>query len=453
MNIKDKTVFSGITPSSAKGLHLGNYFGAVKHHVGLQEKAKNATYFVANIHALNTITNPKEVEQNTLSVFLEWIALGIDPNKSLFFVQSDIPAIPYIQTVLNNVVTIAELKRMHGYKDKLQNQNVDPDTIGMGLFSYPVLMAADILTFKPDLIPVGEDQTQHVEITRDIAKSFNNRYGNVFILPQIMINKQGARVKGIDGERKMSKSIGNDIPIFGDESFIEKQIMKITTDPNRIHANDPGDPNKNVAFEYLELLDYDSNDLEKMKDAYRSGTIKDVLIKEKLFGTFMEYFKDVRAKKQELESNLDYIHEIRAIGAHKANAIAEATLVKVKRAVGFKTKSVEFAKKPNATFDDFVKLDIRIGTIKVAEQHPNADKLLRLELDFGEETRQILAGIAETYPDPTVLIGKQIPVVFNLEPRKIRGLESQGMIMATDNDAGIVLLHPEEEVAAGSLVR
>lgn len=453
-NLNKKSVFSGITPSSAKGLHLGNYFGAIKHHVQLQNDAQSATYFVANIHALNTVFDPKQVEQNTMTVFLEWIALGIDPTKSLFFVQSDIPPIPYIQTVINNVVTIGELKRMHGYKDKLQNQNVDQDAISMGLFSYPVLMASDILTFKPDLIPVGEDQTQHVEITREIAKTFNARYGNVFTIPELMVNKQGARVRGIDGERKMSKSIGNDIPVFGSDVEIRKQINRITTDPNRIHATDPGDPSKNPAFEYLSLLDYDASELELMKDKYKTGNISDVEIKAKLTDKFFEYFAEVRTRKAELEKNLDYLYELRAMGANKANLIAEKTLEQVKNAVGFKVHKSTFENhKSIITYDDFAKLDIRIGTIVGAEKHPDADKLLKLEFEFGTEKRQILAGIAESFPDPTVLIGKQLPVIFNLEPRMMRGLESQGMIMATDDENGIVLLHPERSIQSGSKVR
>jgi tryptophanyl-tRNA synthetase len=457
-DIKFKRALSGITPSSTKGLHLGNYFGAVKPHVEFQSKG-DCFYFIANMHALNTVFSGKEVEENTMNIFLEYLAFGIDPSKTTFYVQSDIDSIPYLQNVLNNVVTIAELKRMHGYKDKLQG-DVQEDQINNGLFNYPVLMAADILIFNPDLIPVGEDQTQHVEITREIANSFNRRYGNILTIPRLFVKKDVARVKGIDGQRKMSKSLGNDIPIFGEENEVRKQIMKITTDPNRVHATDPGDPDKNVTFDYLELLDFDSARLFEMKEMYKSGTIKDVEIKEELFERFMDYFKDMRQKKQELEKNPDYLYELRAMGADKANMIAEKTLEQVKNAVGFKVPKFLPAQadkiqnsKFKVTYDDFAKLDIRIGTIVVAEKHPDADKLLRLEFDFGTEKRQIIAGIAEVYPDPMVLVGKQLPVIFNLEPRMMRGLESQGMIMATDDENGVVLLNPEKIVPSGSSVR
>ena len=327
-----KRFFSGINPSSAKGLHFGNYFGAVKPHVEFQSQGE-CIYFVANLHTLNSVFNPKEVEANTLNVFIEYIAFGINPEKTIFFVQSDIPAIPYLQTILNNVVTVGELKRMHGYKDKLQKE-VSQDAISNGLFNYPVLMAADILAFKPDMVPVGEDQAQHLEITREIARTFNNRYGEVLKIPELYIKKEVARVKGIDGERKMSKSLGNDIPVFGSEEEIKKQIMSITTDPARIRPTDPGDPTKNICFDYLRLIEHDNNKILEMEERYRQGTIGDVEIKKLLLSEFMIYFEPFRKKKEELIKNMDYIHELRKKGAEKANVIAEEVLTEVKKAVG-----------------------------------------------------------------------------------------------------------------------
>jgi tryptophanyl-tRNA synthetase len=198
-----KRILSGINPSSAKGLHLGNYFGAVKSHVEFQNEG-DCFIFIANVHSLNSIFDGKEVAANTENIFIQYLAFGIDPEKTTFYVESDIPEINYLQSILNNTVTVAELKRMHGYKDKLA-KNVSQDAINMGLFCYPVLMAADILIFKPDIIPVGEDQAQHVEITREMANTFNNRYGKILKVPELSIKKEAARVKGTDGERKMSK--------------------------------------------------------------------------------------------------------------------------------------------------------------------------------------------------------------------------------------------------------
>ncbi|HRN70984.1 MAG TPA: tryptophan--tRNA ligase [Candidatus Woesebacteria bacterium] len=327
-----KRILSGINPSSSKGLHLGNYLGAVKSHVEYQSKGE-CFYFIANLHSLNTVFNKQEVMDNTMNIFTEYLAFGIDPSKTTFYVESDISEIPYLQTILNNVVTVSELKRMHAYKDKMQNA-VDHDAISMGLFSYPVLMAADILIFDADVVPVGEDQSQHVEICREMARTFNNRYGNVLKIPELSIKKETARVIGIDGERKMSKSLGNDLPVFADEKIIRQQIMNITTDPARIHPTDPGNPAKNVAFTYFELLGHDFNKVEDMKERYKKGTIGDVEIKKTLFDVYMAYFADIRARKEELMQDRDYIHELRIEGAKKAQEIASKTVMRIKKAVG-----------------------------------------------------------------------------------------------------------------------
>jgi len=334
-----KRILSGITPSSPKGLHLGNYLGMVKPAVAMQDKGQ-CYYFVANLHALNTVYSPDDVMKNTSTIFTEYIAFGIDPNKITFYVESDIPEIPYLQTIINNAVTVAELKRMHAYKDKLQ-EDVSPDSIGFGLFSYPVLMAADILAFDTDIVPVGEDQAQHVEIARDIARSFNNRYGDILTIPELSVQKNVARVPGIYGQKKMSKSLGNDIPIFGTEEEIKKQIMSIKTDPARIHPSDPGDPRKNITFTYLDLLEYDLNNkddslpkLSQMKECYKKGTIGDVAIKKIFYSFFLNYFQDYRTKKQACVKDIDAIIEIRKQGAEKARKTATKVLDRVKKAVG-----------------------------------------------------------------------------------------------------------------------
>jgi len=327
-----KRALSGITPSSTKGLHLGNYLGMVKPAVDFQNTA-NCFYFIANTHSLNTVFDPQEVKQNTMNIFTEFLALGIDIQKTVFYVESDIGAIPYLQTILNNVVTVAELKRMHAYKDKLQDE-IPPDQIGMGLFSYPVLMTADILLFDTDIVPVGEDQAQHVEIAREMARTFNNRYGDVLKVPELFVKKDVARVPGIFGKKKMSKSLGNDIPIFAPEDEIKKQIMQIKTDPARIHPTDPGDPKKNITFTYFNLLGYDDQKLDDMKQQYHTGTIGDVEIKTTFYNFYLEYFADFRSKKRELGRNKSDIQTLRIEGAKKANAVAEPVLERVKEAVG-----------------------------------------------------------------------------------------------------------------------
>ncbi len=325
-------ILSGINPSSTKGLHIGNYFGAVKRFVELQQKGE-CFFFVANLHSLNTIYDPDEVRTNADNVFMEYLALGLDPNQATFYVESDIPEIPYLQTILNNVVTVAELQRMHGYKDKLV-KDVDQGQLSAGLFEYPVLMAADILLFDTDIVPVGEDQIQHVEITREIARTFNNRYGSILKLPDVEVQKDTARILGTDGLRKMSKSLGNDIPIFAQENIIYEKVMHITTDPARIRPTDPGDPNKNICFTYLRLLNFDSNELISLEKRYREGTVGDVEIKKMLYQAFMTYFKPYREKKDHIMHNSLFLSDVRAKGALKARNLAKEKLKTIRQSCG-----------------------------------------------------------------------------------------------------------------------
>ena len=327
-----KRALSGITPSSANGLHLGNYLGMVKPAVEFQNEAE-CFYFIANIHSLNTVFEPKQVEQNTMNIFIEFLALGINNEKTTFYIESDIPSITYLQSILNNAVTISELKRMHAYKDKLQG-DISPDQIGLGLFSYPVLMAADILLFDIDIVPVGEDQAQHVEICREIGKTFNNRYGNILKVPEQYFRPGSAKVPGIYGDRKMSKSLGNDLPIFAPETEIKKRVTLIKTDPARIHATDPGDPSKNVIFTYFELMEFNQEKIVDMKERYKKGSIPDREIKEIFYDFFMEYFSDFRSKKEKLLQDKTHLHDLRVEGAKRANPIADKTIERVRKAVG-----------------------------------------------------------------------------------------------------------------------
>lgn len=327
------TALSGINPNSNKGLHLGNYLGAAKRFITYQDKYDICYFFVANLHSLNTVYSQSDLIHNTQDVFLEYLAFGIDPSKSIFYVESDIPQIPYLQTILNNCVTVSELQRMHGYKDKLQKDQAI-ETINAGLFEYPVLMAADILLFYPDVVPVGDDQTQHVEICREIAKTFNNRYGNILTIPELHLEKSTGKIIGTDGQRKMSKSLGNDLSIFAPVEVVKKQIMSITTDPARIKPTDPGDPAKNICFTYLNHLNFDPTQLGQMQDRYKQGTIGDVEIKNILLETFLNYFKDARVKKIDLQKNPDLVTKIRSEGAQRAIAIATKNLENIKHAIG-----------------------------------------------------------------------------------------------------------------------
>ena len=328
-----KRILSGITPSSKKGLHLGNYFGAVKPHVGFQEKAE-CFYFIADYHALNTVYDPEQFTHNVYETYLDYMALGIDLDKTVFFIESSVKEIFELTEILSNVVTLAQMKRMHAYKDKLQDPNVEVDQINMGLFNYPILMAADILAFNADIIPVGEDQAQHVEIARDMAKSFNNRYGEIMKIPELFIKKGVERVVGTDGQRKMSKTLGNDLTIFASEDSIRSQIIGITTDPNRIQKDDPGDPSKNPIFSYMEIMDYDQTDLENLKARYKEGTIGDVEVKEIFLDFYLSYFKAFREKRAQLSQDRSQMLKTIRNQGEKATEVASDCLNKIRKAIG-----------------------------------------------------------------------------------------------------------------------
>ncbi|MBD3280835.1 tryptophan--tRNA ligase [Candidatus Dojkabacteria bacterium] len=326
---------TGITPSSPKGLHLGNYLGAVKPHVEFQDKVGQGNYFIADYHALNMVFDPEQFKVNVRGTYLDYLALGIDPERENvnFYIESGVPEIAELNIILNNVVTMAELKRMHAYKDKFQ-KGVSEDSINHGLFNYPVLMAADILIFGADFVPVGEDQKQHVEITRDIAQSFNKKYGEVLTVPDVYIKKEVARVVGIDGEKKMSKSLGNDIPIFGSEEEIRKQIFAIVTDPARIHPDDPGDPAKNPIFSYMKLMDYDESKRKEFEERYKAGTVGDVEIKKAFYEFFLEYFKEARERREKFVADEAGITELIEKNNSGVRAKAQEMMEKVRKAVG-----------------------------------------------------------------------------------------------------------------------
>lgn len=338
MKTNKKRILSGITPSG-NVLHIGNYFGAVKPHIELQnDESLDTHYFLADLHALTTVRDQKTLEDNIVGVVLDYLALGLDPEKSVFFRQSQVPEHSQLAVVLGNYISYGQMKRMHAFKDKLQ-KNTSVESINMGLFNYPILMAADILLYKPVGVPVGEDQRQHIELTRDIAENFNRAYKKeVFPLPKPMIGKESGKIIGTDGQRKMSKSLGNTIGIFEDEAVIKKQIMSCFTDPNRKKATDPGKVEGNPVFIYHDLLNDNKEEVEELKKRYRAGTVGDVEVKEKLFAAHQRTFAEARAKRKELEGNLDQVKEILAKGAQKAGLVAKETLTEVYQVIGIKNK-------------------------------------------------------------------------------------------------------------------
>lgn len=328
-----KRILSGITPSSSKGLHLGNYLGAVKPHVDFQDEGE-CLYFIADYHALNTVQSPKEFAHNTFETYLDYLALGLDLNKTTFYVESHVPVIFELTEILNNVINVGQMMRMHAFKDKLADPNADIGTVNMGLFTYPILMAADILAFDVDIVPVGEDQAQHVEVARDIAQAFNRKYGQILKVPELYIKKEVARVIGTDGVRKMGKSLGNDITVLAEPDTVNKQIMSIATDPARIKKDDPGDPEKNVIFKYLELMGFDAAKQVEYAERYRAGTIGDVELKKEFAEFFLEYFKAAREKRAELAKDPEAIIQMMKQNAQKANEIANQVMQRVREGIG-----------------------------------------------------------------------------------------------------------------------
>ena len=318
-------ILSGIQPSGA--LHLGNYFGMMKPAIELQEKGQ-AFYFIANYHSMTTLVDPAERRQNTLDVALDFLACGLDPKKTVFFRQSDLPEVTELAWMLSTVTPMGLLERCTSYKDKVA-KGISPSH---GLFAYPVLMAADILIYDSNVVPVGQDQKQHVEVTRDIAIKFNAAYGEVFTIPEPQIREEVAVVPGVDGQ-KMSKSHGNAIDIFAPEKDLKKRIMSIVTDPTPMEA--PKDPDTSTIFAIYKVV-APPEKAHEMADKFRKGGYGYGEAKKELFSALWEYFLPYRTKREKLAGDPGYVKEVRKKGAEKARAVGEITLDKIRGLVGVK---------------------------------------------------------------------------------------------------------------------
>lgn len=318
-------VLSGIQPSGA--LHLGNYFGSIRPNLEMVGKAKENIFFIADLHALTTVQDKNELAKNRTDIIIDYLACGFDPEKAIMFYQSDVPEHTQLMWVLSTVAPMGLLERAVSYKDKVEKGIA----ASVGLFTYPVLMAADIILYNVNIVPVGKDQKQHVEIARDLAIKFNNMYGETFIVPEPQIQKEVAVVPGTDGQ-KMSKSYGNTIPLFGDEKAIKKAIMGIKTDSK--DAKDAKDPEESIIYQ-LHRLFLDAAGQKALADEYVSG-IGYGDAKKKLLEAYMDYFAPMRQKREELVKDVSYVDEVLCDGAKKARAIASETLEKVYTAVGLR---------------------------------------------------------------------------------------------------------------------
>jgi tryptophanyl-tRNA synthetase len=320
-----KRILSGVQPSGVQ--HLGNYLGAMKNHVAMQNEFESYI-FIADLHTLTTIKDANKLSELIISLAMDYLALGLDPDKTVFFRQSDLYEHVELAWILNCVTPVNILEQAHAYKDAVAKGYKDATA---GLFTYPVLMAADILIYKPDYVPVGRDQKQHVEIARDIAGKFNNIYGNVFKLPEPYIPKESAYIIGTDGSNKMSKSYGNVIEFFADEAVLKKQVMGIVTDSTPLEA--PKDPDKDNVFKFYSYFASDT-ERKELAEKYRAGGFGYGDAKKLLLAKILEYFRPFREKRNELKKDTAYVKSVLNNGADKARTIASVTLKEVRDKTG-----------------------------------------------------------------------------------------------------------------------
>jgi tryptophanyl-tRNA synthetase len=318
-------VLSGIQPTGRP--HWGNFFGAIRQYIDLQEQ-NDGFYFIADLHALTTIRQAEELRANTLDAALDLLALGLDPAKATLFVQSHVPEISELTWILMTGAPMGLLERCHAFKEK-KARGVTADA---GLFTYPVLMAADILAYDSQIVPVGEDQVQHIEVCRDLAGSFNHLFGETFVLPKAKVLAHGAKVPGTDGQ-KMSKSYDNTLPLFGDVKSIRKQIMRITTDSRPL--DQPKEPDDDHLFQLYRLF-ASTAEVEAMAAKYRRGGFGYGEVKQAVAQASEAYFAAARARREELSGNLDYVHQTLRSGAERARQVASQVLARAQRACGLR---------------------------------------------------------------------------------------------------------------------
>jgi tryptophanyl-tRNA synthetase len=319
-------ILTGITPSGT--LHIGNYFGAMRPAIEAQERGE-CFYFIADYHSMTSLFDPADRRKNTLEVALDWLACGLDPKRCVFWRQSDVPEVAELMWMIGTLTPMGLLERAHSYKDKLA-KGIAPN---FGLFAYPVLMAADILLYDTNRVPVGKDQKQHLEMTRDIAIKFNQTYGDTFVVPESEIREEIAVVPGLDGQ-KMSKSYGNTIDIFGDEKATRKKVMGIVMD-SRTPAEPKPDADKNLAIQLLKLV-APADVASDYENRLRAGGLGYGDLKKALFEQYWNYFAASRARRAELAANKDYVESVLRDGAQRARAVADVVLGRARKACGLR---------------------------------------------------------------------------------------------------------------------
>jgi len=318
-------ILSGIQPTGLP--HLGNYFGMMKSAIELQDRGE-ALYFIADLHALTTVRDPESLRRNSREVAIDFLACGLDPRKACLFRQSDIACIPELSWILSTVTPMGLLERCHSYKDKLAKGL----HASLGLFSYPVLMAADILAYDSDVVPVGKDQKQHLEVTRDIAIKINELYGEVFKLPEPMIRDESSAIPGTDGA-KMSKSYGNTVELFLEEGALKKKIMGIQTDSTPVESPKPIEGSAILGI-YRHVAS--PSDYAEMEAEFLSGGKGYGDFKKRLLGAVWEYFAPMRRERERIAADPGEVDRLLGEGAARATAIAAPVMERLRKAIGLK---------------------------------------------------------------------------------------------------------------------
>jgi len=326
-----KRILTGDRPTGK--LHLGHYVGTLANRVRLQDKYQ-CFFIVADLHMLTT--NPEkgkiaQVNQNIKELVLDYLAVGIDPQKAIIYRQSLVPEVTYLSLLFSMIVTVPRCQRVPTLKEVMHDLHIEKTSLG--LLTYPVLQAADILMVKANLVPVGKDQESHIELTREIARRFNELYGKIFPIPECLIGEVPT-LPGTDGKAKMSKSLDNCIYLSDDEKTVKKKVMGMFTDPTRLHPTDPGHTEGNPVFLYHDAFNQDKKEVEELKKRYREGKIGDVEVKERLIEALNKFLEPIRKKRKKYEQEKGLVENILAKGSQLARKEAQQTLLEVKKAMG-----------------------------------------------------------------------------------------------------------------------
>ncbi len=328
MNKTSDIVLTGDRPTGK--LHVGHYIGSIKNRIALQDQYSAAFYMVADIQALtDNADNPEKVRNNVIEVALDNLACGVDPQKTTFFIQSQIPQIAELTILFLNLVTLARLKRNPTVKNEIQQKGYGED-VPAGFLAYPVSQTADILVTKANIVPVGEDQLPVIEQSNEIIEKFNRLYGEVF---QKIKPIAGMKAIGIDGNAKMSKSLNNAIYLSDSNETILEKVMQMYTDPTHIHIQDPGKVEGNVVFTYLDIFDHNKAEVEELKQQYTKGGLGDVVIKKRLAQVLQDVISPIRSKREELAKDPQSVMNILKEGTEKVKKIAEETMNEVRQAI------------------------------------------------------------------------------------------------------------------------